>query len=225
SACIYPNPRDRPESRREESGRAPASRGLCGPLRHYHGNQKKAYSKQSVYENQPRDSAQRKALPAPPSPRNSIVPSFTRACTFIPLTSARCKRFASSTERDSRTLQVFRTAGLYQPSYPLAVLSKPRSGDSKRKESSGNFGASINPFSVNSKPISLVAEYSEHAWVCMLSTGKSVQPNGLPPVVSPGCLLNAEFRTSGPLQVPYQTCGYTPACRAKEFFFHSSQAM
>src|SRR5208337_3349045 len=63
------------------------------------------------------------------------------------------------------------------------------------------------------------------AWVCMLSTGKSVHPNGGPPVVSPGCSLDAELITSGPLQVPYQTAGYTSAWRANEFFFHSSQAI
>ena len=44
-------------------------------------------------------------------------------------------------------------------------------------------------------------------------------------VVSPGFLLVAEFKTSGPLQVPYQTSGYTSAWRAKEFFFHSSHAI
>src|SRR6266852_6025056 len=59
----------------------------------------------------------------------------------------------------------------------------------------------------------------------MLSTGKSVHPKGAPPVVSPGFLLDAEFKTSGPLQVPYQSSGYTSACRANEFFFHSSQSI
>jgi hypothetical protein len=59
----------------------------------------------------------------------------------------------------------------------------------------------------------------------MLSTGKSVHPKGAPPVVPPGFLLDAEFKTSGPLQVPYQTSGYTSAWRAKEFFFHSSHAI
>src|SRR6185503_9428723 len=99
------------------------------------------------------------------------------------------------------------------------------SGDSNRNVEIGNAGARAIPVSVNSNPSSLVTEYSGHAWVCMLKTGKSVHPKGLPPVVSPGCLLLAEFRTSGPLQVPYQTCGYTSACRANEFFFHSSHAI
>src|SRR5438045_8926877 len=102
---------------------------------------------------------------------------------------------------------------------------KPSNGESKRNDGSGNFGDSDTPDSVNSRPISLLSAYKGHAWLCMFSTGKSVQPNGLPPVVSPGCLLDAPFNTSGPLQVPYQICGYTSAWRAEELCFQSSHAI
>src|SRR5262249_33501412 len=103
---------------------------------------------------------------------------------------------------------------------------RPNSGESNLNEGRDNVGASAIPDSVNERPISLLSEYNRHACVCILRTGKSGQPKGLAVgVVSPGRLLEAEFRTSGPLQVPYQISGYTSAWRAKEFFFHSSHAI
>src|SRR5215467_4066314 len=101
----------------------------------------------------------------------------------------------------------------------------PSKGDSKRKQASGTFGARITPAWLNSTPISFAIENKGQACVCMFKTGKSVHPNGFPPVVSSGCLLEAEFSTSGPLKVLYQISGYTSACRANEFFFHSSHAI
>src|SRR6266496_325855 len=173
----------------------------------------------------PRTADQRSGLPPPPIPRSSITLSTIRGWILFPLTSTRCRRFSSSAGGAKRMLYVLLTLGLYQPSYPRSVLIRPSSGESKRNDGSGNFGDREIPDSVNSRPISLLRAYKGQAWVCMLSTGKSVHPNGLPPVVSPGCLLEAAFKTSGPLHVPYQISGYTSAWRANEFFFHSSQAI
>src|SRR5436305_6457068 len=58
----------------------------------------------------------------------------------MPLTSARSRCFASSAVTVRCTLQVLRTEWVYQPSYPLAVFTMPRRGESKRKGSSGSFG-------------------------------------------------------------------------------------
>ena len=89
----------------------------------------------------------------------------------------------------------------------LADFTNPTSDESKRKDARGNLGTKDTPVSVNSNPSSFVIAYNVQACVCMFDTGKSVHPNGLPPVVSPGCLLDAELSTSGPLHVPYQISG------------------